>query len=392
MNWMELARRYVPKPLKQGLHRYLSLTHLKLRYLATQQPLTSVTAGDGDGSQNGSCFGIVRNTAHYHTQFVKACQEMGLRFRVLDLFRHDWLDHVRESGCNVLLVWPDGFLSPWNVMIKDRVETLERELGYPCVPGSHELWMYEDKRRTAYWLAANEVPHPKTWVFYTEADSLAFTSDCPLPIVFKTAFGAQASGVRILRKRKHLQALARRIFRRGVSAAGGDPRDRHWGYMILQEYLENVREWRMVRIGDSYFGHPKERAGDFHSGSGVVSWDVPPVTHLDFLWQVTEKGGFRSMDVDVFETRDGSLLVNELQAVFGAFVSVDQLRVDGKPGRFVRTAEGMWKFEEGDFARNACANERVRDALNRRLKRVALGLIVKLSTFIPHLETSPSWV
>jgi hypothetical protein len=221
---------------------------------------------------------------------------------------------------------------------------------------------------------------------------MAFSRDCPLPIVFKTAFGAQASGVRILRKRKHLQVLARRIFRRGVVGTGGDPRDRHWGYMILQEYLEDVREWRMVRIGDSFFGHPKERAGDFHSGSGLVSWDVPPVTHLDFLWQVTEKGGFRSMDVDVFETRDGRLLVNELQAVFGAFVAIDQLRVDGNPGRFVRTAEGTWTFEEGDFARNACANERVRDALNRRLKRVALGLIAKVATFIPHLEPYLSWV
>ncbi len=67
------------------------------------------------------------------------------------------------------------------------------------------------------------------------------------------------------------------------------------------------------------------------------------------------------MDVDVFETTDGRLLVNELQAVFGASHSVDQMRKDGIAGRFVQKAGGSeWIFEPGDFARNACANERIR--------------------------------
>ena len=119
----------------------------------------------------------------------------------------------------------------------------------------------------------------------------------------------------------------------------------------------------MVRIGDSYFGHPKGRRGDFHSGSGRVEWDVPEPRHLDLLHRVTEAGGFRSMDVDVFETPDGRLWVNELQAVFGASLAIDQLRRDGEPGRMIRTVDGSWRFEPGDFARNACANARIRDTL-----------------------------
>src|SRR5438309_3428217 len=117
----------------------------------------------------------------------------------------------------------------------------------------------------------------------------------------------------------------------------------------------------MVRIGNSFFGHPKGRIGDFHSGSGAVLWDVPEPRHLDFLAAVTDKGGFYSMDVDVFETREGHLMVNELQTVFGTGYSIDQLRVNGVPGRFVRKPpHDEWVFEPGDFARNACANERIR--------------------------------
>ncbi len=53
-------------------------------------------------------------------------------------------------------------------------------------------------------------------------------------------------------------------------------------------------------------------------------------------------------------------LINELKAVFGASHSVDQMRKDGIPGRFVqKPGNSEWIFEPVDFARNACANERI---------------------------------
>jgi len=110
----------------------------------------------------------------------------------------------------------------------------------------------------------------------------------------------------------------------------------------------------------------KGRTGEFHSGSGLVDWTMPTPRHLQFLKEVTDLGGFASMDVDVFETADGRLLVNELQTVFGAGFAVDQMRRDGKAGRFIwDPAEATWKFEEGDFARNACANARIEHVLAR---------------------------
>jgi glutathione synthase/RimK-type ligase-like ATP-grasp enzyme len=243
---------------------------------------------------------------------------------------------------------------------------IEHELGLPIVPSSRERWMYEDKYRLRDWLVANEIPHPRTWVFTRREEARAFAVDCALPIVFKTGFGGAAAGVRIVRTRRALSAIVRKAFGRGHVPSGHDHRDREWGCLLLQEYLPEVREWRMVRIGDSYFGHPKGRVGDFHSGSKRVEWDLPSSRLLDLLHRVTEVGAFRSMDVDVFETPDGRLLVNELQTVFGASTSVDQIRRDGVPGRMVRSTDaGAWHFETGDFARNACANERLRDALNR---------------------------
>jgi len=366
---IELARRWIPQRARFFLQRSVSMTSFKLKYFEELRPLAAVTSSEEGAAESSVRFGIVRNAASYHTEFVAACLEMEVPFRVLDLFKSNWLQEVEDARCDILLVWPDAVLSIWNEMIKDRVSVLVQELGYPSIPGLQEIWFYEDKRKQTYWLAANKIPHPSTRVFYDHAEAKSFCRHCQLPIVFKTSFGAAASGVRILKSRNRLRSAVDRAFARGVTPGGTDRRDKQWGSVILQEYLPDVQEWRLVRIGDSYFGHPKGRRGDFHSGSGVALWDVPETRHLEFLHQVTEVGGFRSMDVDVFETPDGELLVNELQAVFGASVAIDQCRVDGRPGRFVRRGEGQWEFDAGDFARNACANERVRDALARGLQR-----------------------
>lgn len=369
MSWVDLVRRWVPAPVRYAVQRVVPATDVKLRYRRRTNPLASITSSDDNRAGSPIRFGIVRNASQYHTHYVRACLEMGVPFRVLDLARSDWLAAVESSGCDVLLVWPDAFLSIWGRMVKARVEVLERHLGYPVVPSSAEMWMYEDKARTAYWLEAHGVPHPTTWVFYDRSEAERFAGTCDLPVVVKTSFGAASAGVRIVRSRRRLRRMVRRAFTRGFVPSGGDPRDRQWGSILLQEFLPDAREWRMVRVGDSYFGHPKGRVGDYHSGSGVVEWNAPEPRHLDFVYEVTTRGGFRSMDVDVFETTSGELLVNELQAVFGASFSVDQLRVGGRSGRFVRIGEGSWEFDPGDFARNACADERIRDALARGLRR-----------------------
>ncbi len=374
-NWVDIARRWVPRGVRRAIQRRVSLSALKLRARERANPLSDVVSSEDNPSGSPFVFGIIRNAAQYHRHFVAACLEEGVPFRVLDLSGSDWLEIAEESGCEVLLVWPDAFLSVWNRMVKDRVEILEHQLGFTIVPSSHEIWMFEDKRRMAYWLQAHDVPHPRTWVFYDLAECQEFVAACELPVVFKASFGASAAGVRLFQDRGKLARFVRRVFNGGFVPDGFDRRDRQWGSVLLQEYLPQIKEWRLVRIGDSFFGHVKGKVGFFHSGSGLVEWNVPEARHLDFLEAVTEKTGFRSMDVDVFETPDGKLLVNELQAVFGASHSVHQLMVDGEPGRFVRDgSRGEWIFEAGDFARNACANERVRFVIEAGLGSNSKGM------------------
>lgn len=304
--------------------------------------------------------GILADWCQQHYHYIAACLEMGVSYRVLDIGADDWMDQVGKSGCQGFLAWP----LIWNTRLKrlwdDRVFILTQVMGRPVFPSRLELWLYESKMRIRDWLAAADLPRPRTWVFHREDQARRFLKEAPLPVVVKSDLGARSHGVRIVRTRSAAASILRDAFGSGKAVGGLDRRDRQWGYIIVQEYLPEVEEWRLVRVGDSYFCRYKIRKGDFHSGSGDIVWARPTRQMLDLARRVTDKGGFRSMNVDMFRTRDGRLLVNELHALFG-----------GKPlpdgeynGRYLyRADEDAWYFERGDFFRNICADLRVEQLL-----------------------------
>jgi hypothetical protein len=217
-----------------------------------------------------------------------------------------------------------------------------------------------------YWLEAHGVPHSRTRVFYSRDESLEFARTAPLPLVAKTDQGAGSSGVRVHRSRSSLIRDIRRSFRRGVVVRSGDPRDRQWGSILLQEYIPDAREWRMMRIGDSYFGYEKIKKGEYHSGSHAWSYSLPPSELLDFVRDLTEKANFTSMDLDILISKDGKYHVSELQSVFGMGHPYEMCVVDDKPGRMLYDPDSRsWRFEAGNFCQNYLWNQRVEDIVKQ---------------------------
>ncbi len=209
--------------------------------------------------------------------------------------------------------------------------------------------IYEAKRELAYFLRVNRIPHPETHVFYIMEEALEFARTCPMPQVFKTNTGASATGVEVLNERKALVAIIREVFlRHYVKRSLSDYRDIDYGHVILQEFISPVREFRVIKIGESWFGHEK-LPGDTElmSGSGVNAWTPPPADLLDFCHDLATRFGFVTMCFDIFRSGDGPYLVNELQTWFGSYDN-SQMYIDGVPGRYACKAEG-WVFEKGYF-------------------------------------------
>jgi hypothetical protein len=327
-----------------------------------------------DGDPSKPRVGILVDWSGYHHDYVTACREMNVSYELINLFASDWLDIIRSAKVDAFLVWPSVRLSIWKSLFDERLEVMERDLGHLIFPSYRECWIYENKRRLRDWLEAHDQPRPRSWVFYNFDEAMEFAESCEMPIVSKTVIGASGSGVRIIRDRGALRSYIERVFRRGIVVGSRLHLDAEWGFVIFHEYLQDVKEWRMVRIGDSFMGYQKEQVGDYHSGSHAWSWGMPPRPALDLLREVTDLGGFRSMAVDVFVTTDGRYVVNEMQTVFGATTPVDQLRVDDVAGKLIYHEDrDDYEFVPGDFSRNACCNLRVQYVLDTIVTRSATG-------------------
>jgi glutathione synthase/RimK-type ligase-like ATP-grasp enzyme len=301
--------------------------------------------------------GILKSHHLWHQYFMAACRELGVPYCTIDIERADWIDQIRSSGCDAFLVWPSASLSVWKQMFDERLAVLAGPLGKLVYPDATAMWIYESKRRMHYWLTSAGFPCPETWIFYNYDEAMAFAETAALPIVTKTDLGAVSSGVQIIRSRDQLRRIVKKAFGSGILRNGADRRDRQWSNVLFQRFIPQASEWRMIRIGDSYFGYEKLRVGDFHSGTLQWRYVRPPDNLLNLTREVTERGKFASMSIDIFLDESQTPYINELQGVFG-MLNEYACMVDSKKGRMLLGPDG-WQFEEGDFCRNRMCNLRV---------------------------------
>lgn len=303
--------------------------------------------------------GIIYNTWQYHKHWIAACKEMNISYQIIYLERADWMEQVVAANCDVYVVWPDIRTQETKLMFDERLRIMEEEMHLKLYPNLKETWLYENKRVQHYWLKYHDFPIPDTKIFYDENEAVTYLEQAEYPLVMKSNHGASASGVYIIKNTSEAIKKAKRFLRKGYAPKRNAAGKLQKGSIYIQEYIPNSKEWRMVRIGDSYFGHGKDMSGQFHSGSGKANWDMPPKAAFELLIDITEKGNFTSMDVDIFEASEGNLYINELQTVFGNSIAKEQLKIDGMPGRFILDTENELKFEAGSFCKNHLCNLRL---------------------------------
>jgi hypothetical protein len=245
---------------------------------------------------------------------------------------------------------------------------------------------------SSYYFDAKNIPHPKTWVFYSHQDAKSFIQKAKYPFVAKTSIGAAGSGVKIIRSIKEAKAYIHQAFkgkgirrRFGPNRNTGSPKkwaaktikspsyfikrlrhylgihsDPQFGYVIFQEYIPHTFEWRVVKIGDSYFAHKKMVVKGKASGGKVKEFGFPPESVLNYVKALCKEHNFHCVCVDLFESERG-YLVNEIQCVFG--IPYKYLaKVGDDTGRFIQK-EGAWVFDKGDFTVNEACDLKLETAI-----------------------------
>lgn len=308
---------------------------------------------------------IVKDLMLRHSYYEAACLELGVPYQLVDITGDNWVDTVKSCSHDIWLVRPFVQNSIGKHLYDERLKVMKEQMGCKLFPDLAELWLYESKRRVADWLAVHNIPHPETHVFINRAGATAFARSARYPLVFKTDLGAEALGVKVITHSWQAIRLINQCFGRGYRVPRRSKYDRQWGFILFQTFVHDVKEWRVVRIGLSFFAYQKGKRGEFHSGSKQKIFSQPPEELLDFARQTADAGDFDCMALDIFETPEGEFLVNEMQAYFGALVP-EMLKVGGTPGRYLYDSNaGTYKFEAGEFARNACCNLRLELALDK---------------------------
>ncbi len=332
---------------------------------------------------------------------VNACNHLGVNCERFDIYSSDWIDqilNIKPDGCIYI---PEFRYQAWRDLFKERIEFIYNSLNIPIYPELHELSLYESKRKMSYWLKANGISHPCTWVFGGIDEARCFLASATYPIIFKTDFGNASYGVRKVTSEEEAISIINKSFWNGYRVPFYDensldvkrrlkaivrptyrflrnirdiPRDIELDVVLFQECIKISHEWRLIKIGNNYFGHEKVISDrGFHSGSGSTKWTIPPLRVFDFAKFVFEKGQFSSMSLDIFEDEDGALFVNELQAVFGVIANNQMYREDNNKmigvGFYFDDKAGKWGEREGEFGQDYCYRLRVEDFVSKIIEK-----------------------
>lgn len=317
---------------------------------------------------------------------IKACENLNIDYVVIDLFDFNWLEQVKKNNeVDGYLIIPPAMKSIWRVTFFKRLNLLRPLISEkPSLPSVDDVLFYESKISMHDFYQINGIPHVPSYTFFKFNQAWKFASEAALPLINKTDGGSGSVGVvkidsrvklkwNVLKsffisnkpgknqglKNKLKQNLYPLVFYRRSGKEFYPKKDKENSYIHLQKAIKIKYEWRVVKIGESYFAHNKvENKQGFHSGTGNTSWEIPPLKVFDFVHKIAFENNIQSMAFDIFQDENDKLYVNEMQVLFGTKAD-NQMYKDGVPGRFI-LKEGRWTFEEGIFGDHACNKLRLK--------------------------------
>lgn len=274
-----------------------------------------------------------------------AATDLGGQVTFFDPDDVEWPARVRDADCDGHLLRPRHGSTPTWELDQARLAFLYL-LGVPTWPQPSEAFLYEDKARSSWWLAARDVPHLPTHTFVDLDRAYAFLDETDYPLVIKTRHDASGKGVERVDSRREARAVAR-LFLRGRYHRRGLPdwRDAEYGVLVAQPFVQVASEQRVIRLGDAWFAHSKVLApgGWRFSGSGQRDLEFPGFEVLDRGLEVATKLGLECGAIDLMTLADGSWVVGEVQTWYAG---VRVMNVQGVPHVAWRDGDG-WRLEEG---------------------------------------------
>jgi glutathione synthase/RimK-type ligase-like ATP-grasp enzyme len=317
--------------------------------------------------------GLLTEINNRHNDVIPALEELEISYDIIDFTSEGWWRNITKSDCDGFIIRASGEKETSRQLCEERLYHIVKDTNIPLYPSYAAIRLYENKKAQAYWMEINKIIHPKTYIFYKKTEAVSFLNSCTFPIVFKPNLGAKAMGVKIIKNKTEGMRIINKLFtrykfinfgytswtkKRGIPIPIMD--NKQYNFLMFQEFIAVKTEWRIIKVGNSYFGHQKlANEKGFHSGSGLVGWVLPPIELLELLKTICIKGNFHQMSIDVFEDSNGNYYVNEMQTYWGG-KKESQMLDNGIGCRYIDD-NGIWRLEYGIFNQNRSWNLRVND-------------------------------
>lgn len=319
-----------------------------------------------------------------------ACEKKQIHYKVFNLLQNEALTQINEFKPHFCLVKPPGDILH-NKLLFDKKLSLLHEKKIITYPSLKEVLIYENKEALNQFLIENNLPCANTNIIKNKVAAMEFSNHTNFPIVVKTLIGASGSGVKIIKSKQKLVDYINLAFNDGLKRkvgpnrkAGGplkwtfkavkSPRlllkklklyyrvskEKQHGIVFLQEFIPHNYEWRIVKIGDSFFGYKKINVSDLASGSKKFEYGAPPREILDLTKDICKQFNFNFMAID-YIPHEKIYLINEMQTLFG-HANPYICKVNNQPGRYL-FKNNNWVFEEGHFNSNESFDLRLETAI-----------------------------
>ncbi|MDP5274712.1 hypothetical protein [Chengkuizengella axinellae] len=328
--------------------------------------------------------GIFATPEGYERSIVEACKELDVQYEIIGIFSHDWIQQFEKADCDGYIIRPPTKTSLWRATFLNRILLIKDRIENKCVPDIESILYYESKIMMLDFYKLNELPHVPSNTFFNLKEALKYAkSTKTFPKMVKSDGGSGSLGVKKINSRSNLIfQIYKSFFTGNIFRGFHSPADfnvyiktyikplwmyfkkmrrsfypyseRSQGYIHIQEFLQMKTEWRIIKIGESYFGLRKAKGKNgLRSGSGSRGdWTDPPKEILNLVKEWCERLNISTMSFDIFEDMDGEYLINEMQVCFGT-ISPSQMYINGVPGRYVHVG-GKWVFDEGEYCRFNC--------------------------------------
>jgi hypothetical protein len=237
------------------------------------------------------------------------------------------------------------------------MDAVETGLGVPTWPPRPLRDIFENKIAQHYLMDSLRIPHPRSWVFWREAEAMEALAGLPYPLVAKLSRGIKSRGVALIRTRKEAEVHVRRMFAFGQGSLNYT---RNWrakalgkysalaqaaftgrfegnlerNYVLFQEFVAgNTHDIKLCLQGNRVFGERRRNRPDDFRASGSGLWEpdhtAVPAAAVQLSFDVAETLGVGSLVLDLVMRGDLPLVI---ECSYTSAVSI----ATGSDGHWVR--------------------------------------------------------